>query len=123
MKNINENDLEKLNEQFYSLQTQIEAKRNMLLEKQNIIKKMNKENELLNSVKNDYSKYYKYIIEQKQQQLKALNALTKYVDDLSSSGELSQQNIEDAKYEKEKIINEIKTIRNNLDNLIKFTEK
>ena len=54
------------------IETQIESKKKLLLEKQKILKKSIKQNDLLTHVKNDYIKYYQFIIQQKIQQMKAM---------------------------------------------------
>ena len=51
----------------------------------------------------------------------ALDLLNKYINDLTISGKLSKHNIEDAKYEQKKIVSELKTIKQNLNNIIKDT--
>ena len=107
---------------FISIQEQLEAKRNLLLNKQNKLKRIVKQNSFLNNVKDDYSKYYKYIINQKKQQIDALEMLNKYIDDLAQSGNLTEHNIDDARVEQKNIIKEIKSIKKNLDELINFTE-
>ena len=107
---------------FISIQEQLEAKRNLLLNKQNKLKRIVKQNSFLNNVKDDYSKYYKYIINQKKQQIDALEMLNKYIDDLAQSGNLTEHNIDDARVEQKNIIKEIKSIKTNLDELINFTE-
>jgi len=99
----------------------INSKRNMLLQKQKKIKHIMKQNKFLDSVKGDYIKYYEYIIEQKQEQVKALELLNRYIYDLSSTGDLSKNNIQDAKIEQHKILKEIKSIKRGLDNIIENT--
>ena len=100
----------------------IEAKRRMLLEKQKKIKNISKQNQFLETVKNDYVKYYNYIAQQKQDQIKALELLNGYIRDLSTSGQLSKHNIDDAKFEQEKILKEVASIKNGLDSIIKDTD-
>jgi flagellar biosynthesis chaperone FliJ len=99
----------------------IEAKRRMLLHKQKKIKFVLKQNRFLDTVKNDYVKYYRYIIEQKQDQIKSLELLNRYIFDLSSSNILSKNNIEDAKVEQDRILHEIKSIKKGLDSIINNT--
>jgi hypothetical protein len=48
----------------------------------------------------------------------ALTILNKYIQDLSVTGELSKQNIEDARSEQKKILEEIDTIKNSLDTIV-----
>jgi hypothetical protein len=105
-------------EQFLNIQNLIDAKRRMLLEKQKKIKVISKQNEFLDEVKNDYDKYYRYIRQQKQDQITALHLLDNYINDLSRSGNLSKHNIEDAKVEQRKIIHEINSIKKGLDGII-----
>lgn len=123
---VKEND-----ERLIQLEQLIQAKRSMLLDKQKKIKKLSKQNEFLENIKSDYFNYYKYIVQQKQDQVRALEILNKYIDDLKISGKLSKQNIEDTKYEQKKILNELNNIKKGLDKIIedvdysklKFREK
>ena len=96
----------------------IETKRRFLLDKQKSFKELAKTNHYLNEVKDDYQRYYNYIVEEKQNQIKALNILDTYIRDLARSGELTKQNINDTKYEQKRILNEIENIKINLDSLI-----
>ena len=80
-----------------------------------------KQNHFLDAVKNDYVNYYNYISQQKQDQIMALELLNGYIHDLSYSGELSENNIEDAKFEQGKILREVKSIKKGLDDIINNT--
>ena len=60
-----------------------------------------------------------YIIKQKNEQITALNMLNTYIHDLSKSNELSKDNIIDSEHEQQKIMREIKSIKQNLDSIIK----
>ena len=115
-----------LNEQekeviLINIQQQINSKRQFLLEKQKYLNKMEKQNEFLREIKNDYSKYYNYILKQKQEQMEALDMLKQYVNDLTVSGSLSKQNIKDAKLEQKRILREMKNIKKELDTLVENT--
>jgi hypothetical protein len=111
-------DLASKDQQFIELQQLIEMKRKMLLDKQIKYKKIAKQNHFLEEIKNDYSNYSNYIMKQKKEQIQALEILHNYVKDLTISGNLSKQNVKDAKYEQKKIIKELKTIKHNLDDVI-----
>ena len=104
-------------QQFVQLQQLIDLKRKMLLDKQIKYKKISKQNHFLEEIKNDYSNYSNYIMKQKQEQIQALEILNNYVRDLTNSGNLSKQNVKDAKYEQKKIIKELKSIKHNLDEI------
>ena len=111
-------DLASKDQQFIELQKLIDLKRKMLLDKQIKYKKISKQNHFLEEIKNDYSNYSNYIMKQKQEQIQALEILHNYVKDLTISGNLSKQNIKDAKYEQKKIIKELNSIKHNLDEVI-----
>jgi hypothetical protein len=113
------NNLVENDEKLLQIEELIEAKRRMLLEKQKKLKVISKENQFLAVIKNDYTKYYNYIAQQKQDQIKALELLNEYIHDLSISGQLSKHNIDDAKFEQEKILKEVDEIKNKLDSIIK----
>ena len=114
--------LEKNDEKFMHIQELIDTKRNFLLEKQKKLRFITKQNHFLEEVKNDYSKYYGYVAEQKQNQIKALQLLENYISDLTKSGSLTRHNIEDAKEEQRKILREMKQIKRSLDSIINDTD-
>jgi len=116
---INYAHLENREQQFIQIEKLIEAKRKMLLDKQQKIIFISKQNQFLNEIKGDYNKYYNYIAQQKRDQIEALNLLNKYINDLEVSGELSKNNITDAKHEQQKILSELNTIKSSLDDIIK----
>jgi hypothetical protein len=113
--------LVKRDEQLLQIEELIAAKRKMLLDKQKKIRFISKQNKFLDAIKNDYTKYYGYIIKQKQDQMEALDMLNKYIHDLTISGKLSKNNIEDAKHEQSKILNELKNIKKGLDGIMNDT--
>jgi len=106
-----------------NIESQIEAKKNNLIEKQKTINKNIKFNRLLEDIRNDYQKYYDYIIQQKREQIQAMNILNSYIRELKKSGSLSENNIKDANYEEKKILNEIKQMEHNMNHLLKQLEQ
>jgi hypothetical protein len=118
---INYLHLENREQQFIQIENLIEAKRKMLLDKQKKIKFISKQNEFLDDIKSDYNKYYSYIAQQKRDQMEALHLLNNYINELTISGELSKNNIKDAKFEQKKILSELNTIRKSLDDIITDT--
>ena len=105
-------------DEFLQLQYIIDAKRNMLINKQKQLKKIAKHNAFLQQIRSDYSNYNNYIVKQKQDQITALNLLNNYIDDLSRSGNLSKHNIRDAKMEQRKIVKELNSIKHGLDKIM-----
>jgi hypothetical protein len=113
--------LVKSDERLLQIEELINAKRKMLLDKQKKMRFIAKQNLFLEAVKNDYAKYSSYIAQQKREQIEALDLLNNYIHDLTVSGKLSKHNIEDAKYEQTKILNELKSIKKGLDSIISDT--
>jgi len=109
-------------EQFMQIQELIESKRQMLLDKQKKLQVITKQNHFLDVIKNDYAQYYNYISQQKNDQIKALQLLNGYINDLTVSGKLSKHNIDDAKYEQGKILHEVKSIKKGLDSIMNNTK-
>ena len=107
--------------EFMQIQNLIDSKKKMLIEKQKKLRLVSKQNCFLEEVKNDYNKYYEYISQQKEDQIKALTLINDYIKQLTISGKLSTQNIKDAKEEQKKILNEIKSIKNGLDLIMNDT--
>lgn len=108
--------------QFIKIQELIEAKEQLLMHKQKKIRTNLNKNKFLEVVKEDYSKYNNYIIQQKRDQVNSLEILDKYIKDLTISGQLTKHNIEDSKEEQHKIMREIKSIKENLDFIINDTK-
>ncbi len=108
--------------QFIQLQDLIDAKKKLLLDKQKKLRFISKQNRFLEAVKNDYTKYHSYISQQKRDQIKALQVLDEYIKDLTLSGKLTKHNIEDAKEEQNKILREVKSIKESLDELVDDTD-
>ena len=114
--------LVKRDEQLLQIEDLINAKRRMLIEKQKKLRFISKQNSFLDEVKKDYVKYYNYIAQQKQEQIKALELLNFYIHDLTRSGQLSKHNIDDAKVEQGKILKEVKSIQEGLESIMSNTK-
>ena len=119
-KNIRE-EFKQKEDRFMEIQQLIEAKKNMLLKKQKHLSYILNQNKFLDVVKGDYEKFYGYINKQQQDQIKAFELLNEYIDNLTASGKLTQNNMEDAKEEQRKILKEIGSIKQNLNSLIDST--
>ena len=100
------------------IQEQIQAKRKLLLKKQKELKKKENQNEFLSQIRNDYAKYYDFIIEQKRQQMESMQMLQRYIDDIIISEKLTDQDLMNAKKEQEYIVNQLKTVKYNLDEIV-----
>ena len=110
------------NNQFMQIQQLIDAKRQLLERKQKKVREIQKQNQFLGVVRDDYLKYQNYITQQKHDQINALQIINNYIDDLTQTGKLSKYNIEDAKVEQEKIMQEVNSIRSGLDDIMNDTD-
>lgn len=114
---VKEND-----ERFIRIQEIIEAKQNMLIEKQKKLRFISRQNQFLEVVKNDYENIYGFVIQQKRDQIRALEVLDEYIKQLTLYGKLTKHNIEDAEQEQNKILKELNLIKENLDSIITDTD-
>jgi hypothetical protein len=107
--------------QFMQIQQLIDAKRNLLYKKQKNLKSIQKQNQFLSVIRDDYQKYNNYITQQKNDQIQALQIINNYINDLTETGKLSKYNIEDAKVEQHKIMQEVNSIKAGLDEIMDDT--
>lgn len=109
-------------ERFIKIQEIIEAKQNMLIQKQKKLRLISKQNHFLDVVRNDYENVFNYVVQQKRDQIRALEVLDEYIRQITLYGKLTEHNIEDAKQEQHKILKELNLIKENLDSIILDTE-
>ena len=107
-----------MDDKFMKIQALIDAKKEQLAVKQHKLKRIAKQNQFLAAVKDDYAKYHAHMSKQKQEQLQALKVLDAYIQDLTQSGELTTHNIEDAREEQKKILQEMNAIKAHLDEMV-----
>jgi hypothetical protein len=96
----------------------IQKKRDLLLDKQQKIKKISMENEFLKGVYSDYYRYFKHIVSKEQEQVRALQLLSGYIDDLNMSNQLSKERTNEVKKEQQRILDEIDKLKHNIDKII-----
>ena len=94
-------------------------KRKLLLQKRKYLEENAKENIFLKNVRDDYQKYHNYILKQKQDQIRSMEVLNMYINDLMVSGKMTEQDIINSKHEQSKILNEMNKIKKDLDEIIK----
>jgi ketol-acid reductoisomerase len=114
-------DLATRDQYLQKIQEQILAKRQMLLNKQKILKQTMKQNDFLREVHDDYSKYYDYIVKQKEAQIYSMDMIKQYLNDIIVSGKFTKEDIEKAKHDQKSILREISHVKKNLDEVINET--
>jgi uncharacterized protein (DUF3084 family) len=115
-------DLATRDRYLQKIEDQIAAKREMLLAKQKKLRKISKNNAFLHEVQQDYATYYNFIIKQKEQQIRSMNNIKQYLNDIIVSGKLTEQDIAEAKKEQRGILGEIKHVKSNLDEIVNETK-
>jgi len=100
------------------IERQIAAKQQLLINKRSYLEKTLKENAFLEGVKNDYNKYRNYIVKEKEEQLRAMNILKKYTEDLAVNTDMTNVNIKETKRDQKSILREIAKIKKELDDII-----
>ena len=105
------------------IEGQINAKRKLLLKKRDYLNKSLKENTFLEGVKNDYEKYRNYIVKEKEDQLRVMNILKQYTEDISVSTKMTEANIKQTKKDQKEIILEMEKIKRELDEIIHPNDK
>lgn len=111
-------DLAKRDQYLLKIEDEIELRRNFLLEKQKKLEKLSRQNRFLETIKDDYENYHNYIVEQKEGQIRAMNSIKQYVEDLIVSGKLTDQDIRQAKDDQREITSEVKKIREKINEII-----
>jgi len=110
------------NDKFLHIQEEINARTNMMLQKHKELSNFAHTNEYLEGIKNDYSKYYDTFVQQKQDQIKALELLDNYIEDMKDKekdGENSTlRKLEDMKIEQKRILKEIAGIKKSLEDIL-----
>ena len=104
--------------QIEDLQTRIHAKRFMLLQRRKAIEVASKQNRFLAEVKKDYDKFYKKLVKQKNDQMVAIDYLTKYIDNIIEEEGLSAQKINEAKQEHKEMLSTVRSIKESLDEIL-----
>ncbi len=100
------------------IEQEIMNKKRLLVKKKKELDKKQKLNQYLDGVKHDYTKYYDYIVNEKQQQYNALMLLKEYMSDLMKTEHLVDDQLRTAKHDQKDIIREIDNVKAELDELI-----
>jgi hypothetical protein len=100
------------------IKEELENKKRLLLRKKKEMEKKEKMNQYLGDVRNDYNKYYDYILNEKQQQFNALNLLKDYMGELVKTENLLDNQLRTAKHDQQDILKEISKIKSELDQLM-----
>ena len=101
----------------FRIKQEIKLRKNMLLAKKTNLSDRSKMNDLLRSVKKDYSKYHRKMRDDKKQLHAALSLLKQYMDDLVTTEKLVGKQFDVAKEDQSDVLRSINKIKRELDDL------
>lgn len=116
--NIFELPLTERDKYLTQVENQMQAKKDLINQKRVALNENIKQNHFLENVREDYNKYYNYIIQQKEDQVKAMQILDEYVKDIIISNKLTEHDLQNAKREQQQILDQLDILKNELDSLI-----
>jgi DNA repair exonuclease SbcCD ATPase subunit len=114
---LNLDEYESKSDQLVQLEQEIEARKRFLWETQQQLQNIESQNELLGDVKQDYSQYNSYIVNENQRQIEAMTMLTEYLENLKEQGTLSAENLKDAEQEQAKLKKELQNLTTRLTSM------
>lgn len=100
------------------IEQEIINKQRLLVKKKKELDKKCELNHYLNGIRDDYTKYYDYIVGEKQQQYNSLIILNTYINNLMKTEFLVDEQIRMAKHDQKNILQEINKVKVELDDLI-----
>ena len=107
---------------IFQIKAELENRKKMLCAKRNMLRTTVNENEFLRGVVDDYKQYTKHIITQKEKQMKFLQGINEYINNITIDLRLTDNKLRESKQEQREIINEISIIKRELDDLVKTNE-
>jgi hypothetical protein len=107
---------------IYQMKAELENRKKMLCVKRKQLASNKRENIFLKDVIDDYDRYNKHIISQKQQQIALLNTLNQYIDNITNDLQLTDTKLKESKQEQREITKEMTYLKNELDDLVEKTE-
>ena len=77
-----------------------------------------KQNRFLEEVKTDYDNYHEFLVNQKNEQINALEYINGYIGDIQTEGEINDEKINESRMQQEWILSELKNIKQELSEIV-----
>lgn len=107
---------------IFQIKAELENRKKMLCAKRRMLRTTVNENEFLRGVMGDYEQYNRNIISQKEKQMKFLQGINEYINNITIDLRLTDNKLRESNQEQREIINEISIIKRELDDLVKTNE-
>ena len=104
---------------IFQIKAELENRKKMLCAKRQMLRTTVNENEFLRGVMDDYEQYNRHIANQKEKQIKFLQGINQYIDNITIDLHLTDSKLKESKREQREIIKEIAIIKRELDDLEK----
>ena len=94
------------------------SNKNARLQEQRELEEMNKNNEYLKDILEDYKKYHGHIANQKNEFAVRLNELVGHLEKQMEDAGLTEQQMRQAKFERNRILSQLDKVKKDIDKLI-----
>ena len=111
-------DLAKRDKILGDMEAQLYSKRFLLLQKREALKNAMKQNRFLEEVKTDYDNYHEFLVNQKNEQINALEYINGYIGDIQTEGEINDEKINESRMQQEWILSILKNIKQELSEIV-----
>ena len=99
------------------MEQQLNDKQQFLIDKYNESKELEKDNEYLRVIRDDYKQYHDYVVSQKNEQVTAMHFLNDYLDKMTETSGITDEDLERMRTDQRNIVDEIRHIKEGLDKL------
>ena len=99
------------------IKDQINIKQDHLLEQFKDLKKNKEKNEYLESIKNDYAKYFNYISSVKSDQLNAFENINKYLDKIGCQLKTTDSLLKEIYKDQQEVVDQISKLKTELNKI------
>lgn len=110
-------DINERNSIILKMKQQIKEKQQYLQERFKELEKNKSENLYLDKIKEDYQKYFNYINNIKQDQLKAFENISSYLDKVGCELKTTDTLLQETKYDQKQVLTEINKLREELNKI------
>ena len=110
-------DLAQRDQFIQQMQYEIDNTQDTIMEYLRDAENVQKDNEFLESVTNDYKRYHEYILQQKKEQREHIEMLSSYLDKNLDQANLSLEMAKRARWQQNQILGELEKVKTELDKI------